>query len=67
MSSPEMRAKSSEWNLACDVQLRKRLEKTAQKFQEKAKSLTDSIDELDQKTTVTSAKLGKSKIFEILY
>ena len=58
MSSCDMRNKSSEWNLACDVQLRKRLEATAKKFQEKAKQLTESIDDLNDKATITSSKLG---------
>ena len=59
MSSSEMRAKSLDWNLACDVQLRKRLELTAQKFQQKAQSLSESINDLNVKSTVTAAKLGK--------
>ena len=59
MSSSEMRAKSLDWNLACDVQLRKRLELTAQKFQQKAQSLSESINDLNVRSTVTAAKLGK--------
>ena len=59
MSSSEMRAKSLDWNLACDVQLRKRLELTAQKFQQKVQSLSESINDLNVKSTVTAAKLGK--------
>ena len=58
MSSSEMRAKSLDWNLACDVQLRKRLELTARKFQEKAQSLNKSINDLNDKSRVTAAKLG---------
>ena len=53
-----MRQRSSNWNLACDVQLRKRLENTAKKFQENVQKLNDTINELDLKTTQTAAKLG---------
>ena len=58
MNSSEMRVKSLDWNLACDVQLRKRLELTAQRFQQKALSLSESIKDLNAKSTVTAAKLG---------
>ena len=58
ISSSEMRAKSSDWNLACDVQLRKRLELTFTKFQQRAQALTESIDEIDAKMTATAGKLG---------
>ena len=58
MTPSEMRNKSLDWNLACDVQLRKRLEKTAFKFQQRAQTLNESIDNLDSKATVTAAKLG---------
>ena len=58
MTSDEMRTKSSDWNLACDVQLRLRLEKTAQRFQERAQNLKEAIEDLDAKTTITAAKLG---------
>jgi len=57
-NSSEMREKSLDWNLACDVQLRKRLELTAQRFQQKALSLSESIKDLNAKSTVTAAKLG---------
>ena len=71
-SSSEMRAKSSDWNLACDVQLRKRLELTFSKFQQRAQALTESIDEIDAKMTATAGKLGnlnqlQSSQFIILY
>ena len=62
MNSNEMRAKSLDWNLACDVQLRKRLELTAQRFQQKALSLNESIKDLNAKSTVTAAKLGNISI-----
>ena len=64
MNSSEMRDKSLDWNLACDVQLRKRLELTAQRFQQKALSLSESIKDLNAKSTVTAAKLG---IISILF
>ena len=64
MNSSEMRVKSLDWNLACDVQLRKRLELTAQRFQQKALSLSESIKDLNAKSTVTAAKLG---IISILF
>ena len=64
MNSSEMREKSLDWNLACDVQLRKRLELTAQRFQQKALSLSESIKDLNAKSTVTAAKLG---IISILF
>ena len=60
MTSSEMRSKSLDWNLACDVQLRKRLELTARKFQERAKTLSESINDLNVRSTVTSARLGKN-------
>ena len=62
MNSSEMRVKSLDWNLACDVQLRKRLELTAQRFQQKALSLSESIKDLNAKSTVTAAKLGNISI-----
>ena len=62
MNSSEMRLKSLDWNLACDVQLRKRLELTAQRFQQKALSLSESIKDLNAKSTVTAAKLGNISI-----
>jgi len=60
-NSEEMRSKSSNWTLACDMQLRLRLEGTKEKLHLKAKNLSDSINDLNAKTNLTSAKLGKLK------
>jgi hypothetical protein len=62
ITSEEMRTKSSTWNLACDVALRKRLEATAQRLHQRAQSLTDNLDELNSKAIKTSAKLGQFSI-----
>ena len=59
LNSEEMRSKSSNWTLACDMQLRLCLEATKEKLHLKAKNLSDSINDLNAKTNVTSAKLGK--------
>ena len=59
LNSEEMRSKSSNWTLACDMQLRLRLEATKEKLHLKAQNLSDSINDLYAKTNVTSAKLGK--------
>ena len=58
ISSSEMRQKSSNWNLACDVELRKRLEQFSNQFQTKCEELILKINDLDGKVNVTSAKLG---------
>lgn len=58
MNSSEMRSKSANWTLACDVELRRRLEVTAKRFQDKAQSLHAAIEELDSKVVKTSGKLG---------
>ena len=58
MDSSEMRSKSSDWTLACDMQLRLRLEATKERLHQKAQNLSDSINDLNAKTMVTSAKLG---------
>lgn len=59
LNSEEMRSKSSNWTLACDMQLRLRLEATKEKLHLKAQNLSDSINDLNAKTNVISAKLGK--------
>ena len=50
LNSEEMRSKSSNWTLACDMQLRLRLEATKEKLHLKAKNLSDSINDLNAKT-----------------
>ena len=57
-SSSEMRQKSSNWNLACDVELRQRLEQFSNQFQTKCEELMVKINDLDGKVNITSAKLG---------
>ena len=64
MSSEEMRSKSGNWNLACDVQLRLRLEATKEKLHQKAQNISESLNDLNTKTTLTSAKLGKLSILQ---
>ena len=58
INSSEMRQKSSNWNLACDVELRQRLEQFSNQFQTKCRELIVKINDLDAKVNVTSAKLG---------
>ena len=64
MDSSEMRSKSSNWTLACDMQLRLRLEATKERLHQKAQNLSDSINDLNAKTMVTSAKLGNFQHFD---
>ena len=58
-SSEQMKSQSSNWNLAFDVQLRKRLEVTAKKFNQKTQDLSKKIAHLDENVTISTSKLGK--------
>ncbi len=59
MTSDRMREQSSNWTLACDSELRKRLESTAEKIHQKTQELQKDIENLDSRTVRSSAKLGK--------
>ena len=54
----ELRQKSLNWNLACDVQLRQKLEQISKTFKIKSEELVNKLNDLDEKSTKTAAKLG---------
>ena len=54
----ELRQKSLNWNLACDVQLRQKLEQISNTFKIKSEELVNKLNDLDEKSTITAAKLG---------
>ena len=58
VNSSELRQKSLNWNLACDVQLRQKLEQISKTFKIKSEELVNKLNDLDEKSTITAAKLG---------